>query len=163
MGKAMYMTKILIVDDSSMNLKVAQHYIEINMENVEVKTILDSEEAMTLLLAEFFPIIILDIVMPKVNGIELLKWIKEKKTFEKTKVIMYSSLEDGSALASAFSLGAYDYIKKPLEEYEFLSRIRHAIDEYNHSCIIDQNIEDMKSKMRNYIILTYCCEKPRRI
>jgi len=142
------MTKILIIDDSKMILEVAKNIIESNLLNTMVTAEIDPVKGMNLLEKEEYHIVILDIIMPTVSGIEVLKWINDQEALNAIKVIMFSSLDKSDALADCFALGAYDFITKPLEEYEFIARIKHAINEYKQSVIIDQNFHEMALKTK---------------
>lgn len=140
------MINILIVDDSKLNIKIAQNIIEDNIKDVSIETAVDPEIAQDMLKNQAYHIIILDIIMPKMTGIEVLTWIKTQDHLEHSKVIMFTSLSDGDSLSQAFALGAYDYIRKPFEEYEFIARIKHAIQEYQYAVLIEENIITMTEK-----------------
>lgn len=140
------MVNILIIDDSNFVLEISKTIIEQQLKKVTVDTVKDPELAKNHLMKKKYNIVILDIVMPKVSGIELLGWIKKQETLKGIKVIMFSSVDDVMSLSEAFSLGAYDYIRKPLEKCEFLARLKHAISDYENDCVINKNMDDLASK-----------------
>ena len=80
-------------------------------------------------------IILLDIVMPGLDGIEALKKIKAVDFFKDVPVVMVTKVSELNVLEAAFSAGAMDYIVKPAKETDFLSRVRsflklkHEMDE----------------------------------
>lgn len=140
------MNKILIIDDSPMILNIGKDIIEKSLLNTHVTIEENAVKGMELLLEEEFHVLILDIVMPKMSGIEVLKWIKSRKELDSLKVIMFTSINDSEALADCFALGAYDFISKPLEKNEFLARINHGINEYRQAAIIQKNFHEMGLK-----------------
>lgn len=154
------MNNILIVDDSRMILKVAKSIIEKKILDSKVIAESDSLKVKKLLAGEVFHIIILDIVMPNIDGIELLKWIRAQEKYNEVKIIMFSSLDDKEALAKCFAYGAYDFISKPLEENEFIARINHALLEYRlaeqikNSYIAMENKNDELAKLNQRILKT---------
>jgi len=71
--------------------------------------------------------ILLDIVMPGMDGIEVCRRIKAHPTYRDTPVIMVTVHDEAEVLRDAFMAGAHDYITKPVRELEFLSRLKSAI------------------------------------
>lgn len=147
------MINILVVDDSKMNLELAEKIITKHMIDVSVKTVIHPKEAIDQLSRQEYQLVILDIVMPDINGIEVLKWIKNQDYLKRTKVIMFTSLDDSSLLSDAFTIGAYDYIRKPFEKNEFVARIRHAINEYEYLSLLDQNVKKVTEKNQELKVL----------
>jgi sigma-B regulation protein RsbU (phosphoserine phosphatase) len=72
-------------------------------------------------------IVLLDIVMPEVDGIESCARIRSDERYADTPVIMVTSLDDMDSLANAFVAGASDYITKPVNRIELLARVRAAL------------------------------------
>jgi PleD family two-component response regulator len=72
-------------------------------------------------------IVLLDIVMPEMDGIEACAYIRSHQRYEDVPIIMITSLDDMDSLASAFVAGANDYISKPVNRIELLARVRAAL------------------------------------
>jgi PleD family two-component response regulator len=72
-------------------------------------------------------IILLDIVMPEMDGIEACAYIRNDSRYEDVPIIMVTSLDDMDSLANAFVAGANDYITKPVNRIELLARVRAAL------------------------------------
>lgn len=133
---------LLIVDDSRMILKMA-HDILIN-NNVDAN-ILSCESgflAFEMLKEHNIDVILLDIVMPNYTGIEVLKDLNEGGYLDKIRVLMFSSLSDKFALKECFELGAFDYILKPLEPIEFLSRVGNALNDQKLRIELGKSLEE---------------------
>jgi len=121
--------KILIVDDSKIILKMANDLIVSNKICNSVLTADSGEKCLEILEKEDIDVILLDIIMPGINGLDVLRELNRIGKLEYIKVLMFTSLSDRNALKTSFELGASDYIGKPIEPVEFLARIKSAINE----------------------------------
>jgi len=72
-------------------------------------------------------LIIMDIVMPEIDGIEACRRIKEDDRFEDVPIIMITALADKGILQLAFDAGATDYIAKPVDKLELIARVRSSL------------------------------------
>jgi phosphoserine phosphatase RsbU/P len=72
-------------------------------------------------------IVLLDVMMPEIDGIETCARIRNDPRYVDTPIIMVTSLDDMDALSSAFVAGANDYINKPLNRVELIARVRSAL------------------------------------
>lgn len=121
--------KILIVDDSRMNIKIAEDTLLENHVVKEIITAISGEEAIKILENNVVDLILLDIIMPGLSGIDLLKILNERNWIRDTKVIMLTTVDDFLVLKECFELGAIDYIQKPFNKIEFTSRVRSVLKE----------------------------------
>jgi DNA-binding response OmpR family regulator len=112
--------KILIVEDE---IKVAS-FIKKGLEEngYETEVVYDGQMAKNLVLRNDYDLILLDIIIPLINGIELAKTIKEKKP--NVPILMLTALGTVDDKISGFDAGADDYLVKPFEFKELLARIR---------------------------------------
>ena len=113
--------KILIIEDESL-LSMA---LEVKLSNAgfEVKTVPNAMEATNELENDSYDLILMDVVMPQVDGFALLKELGQKKT--KTPVIIVSNLREESDIERAKKLGAKDYfIKSRMSLSEIVERTR---------------------------------------
>lgn len=76
-------------------------------------------------------VILLDWDMPGMNGIELLKWIREQPQFEPIQVIMQTGMDNPEQIKTGIDTGAYFYLTKPVKKEVLLSTIRAAVLDYN--------------------------------
>ena len=72
-------------------------------------------------------LILMDIVMPEINGIEGTQLVRRQQAFADIPIIMLTSMQDKDILESAFSAGANDYVLKPFDETELRARLRTAL------------------------------------
>ena len=103
---------ILLVDDDPVNRDVVQRRLE--REGYVVDTADSGALALELLSVQRFDLIILDVLMPEMDGTEVLRRIKADPRFNKTPVMMLSSSDDRSLVIQCLELGASDYLHKPL-------------------------------------------------
>lgn len=103
--------RILIVDDDQIHGFTFAKLIESRGFNATV--INDSQKVMELLAKESFDIILLDVVMPNLDGITLLKQIRSRFSMDTLPVIMVTSRGEDAEIFHAFEFGANDYITKP--------------------------------------------------
>jgi len=105
------MMKILVVDDEEQICELLDKFL--SQEGYQVITAATGEEALEKLEEESPQLVLLDIRMPGMGGIECLRKIKEKN--EKIGVIMTTAVGDTDTIKEAISLGVNDYILKPID------------------------------------------------
>ena len=140
---------ILIVDDSKLNLVNAQDVIKSYGIDCVTTIAHCGEEALEIVKSEIVDIILLDIIMPNLSGIEVLEIIRRKD--KNIIILMFTSLTDKRYLEKSFELGANDYINKPIEPIEFISRLKSAIKmkEYQNALIESYNsLKNMNSELK---------------
>jgi len=119
------MTKILIVDDELKIREVVREYSILN--NYEVKEAKDGFEAIEMVTNEDFDCVVLDIMMPNLDGFTACKKIKAIK---KIPVIMLSARQDEYDKLLSFEIGVDDYVVKPFSPRELMARIKVVIARY---------------------------------
>lgn len=112
---------LLVEDDREINKLIKDH---LEQENFKVLTAFDGEEALSLFKKEEFDLILLDLMLPKFSGMDILKKVREKSLLP---VLIISA--KGSDLDKALGLGfgADDYISKPISMIELTARVHAAI------------------------------------
>lgn len=118
---------ILVVDDEPSILELVKVALE-NLESHSVTTANGAEAAMRLLQDEntHFDCLLLDIQMPDINGIQLLKSLRQLPGYADTPVIMLTAMSERKYIDEAFIEGATDYVSKPFDFFELRGRIRCA-------------------------------------
>ncbi|MCX6011020.1 MAG: response regulator transcription factor [Chloroflexi bacterium] len=112
-------TRILIVDDELSILKYLRANLE--AEGYEVLMAMDGAQALQTLEAELPDLVVLDIMMPEMDGLEVCRRLRE---WSQLPVIMLSARDDESDKVQCLDLGADDYITKPFGKDEFIARVR---------------------------------------
>jgi signal transduction histidine kinase len=114
--------KILVVDDTPANLEVITETL--SSVGYTVATAIDGERALNRLKTYVPDLILLDVQMPGIDGFETCKQIKENPNTANIPVIFITALSDIGSMVRGFSLGAVDYISKPFQELELLTRVK---------------------------------------
>lgn len=117
--------KILVVDDEDALRTVLSG--ELVSEGYDVRTAADGDDAIANFQKESFDLVLLDIKMPRMNGFEVLKFIKEK--FPKTKVVMLTGFADLKNAIESKKLGAEDFVSKPYDLVDLLTTIERVLSE----------------------------------
>ena len=116
--------KILIVDDEEKFLSYLSKRLK--MREYDVATSLSGEDALEKVREHDFDVVILDVLMPGMDGIEALREIKKVKPL--IEVIMLTGHASVEAGVEGMRLGAYDYVMKPCEAEELISKINKAYE-----------------------------------
>ncbi|MBF8983153.1 response regulator [Lutibacter sp. B2] len=145
--------KILIVDDSRFNLEYAKNILIENNIDCHILLANSGKEALETITSTEIDIVILDIVMPEMNGIEVLTKIRKNKKTHAIPVIMFTSLTDKQALQESFDCGATDFINKPIEPIEFISRIKAAIRIRKYEIYLKETLSTIKNQNQELLDL----------
>jgi diguanylate cyclase (GGDEF)-like protein len=116
--------KILVVEDDLLCRSVIKDILERSGFSVEVA--INGEEALDLCRVEHFPIVITDLVMPVVNGLELCRALRSIHFDDYVYILLMTALDERDQLIAGFEAGADEYIVKPVHEIELQSRLKAA-------------------------------------
>jgi DNA-binding NtrC family response regulator len=116
---------ILVVDDEEALRTVLGS--ELTNEGFQVQTAADGDDAIRELGKSGFDLVLLDIKMPRMNGFEVLKYIKENHP--KTKVVMLTGFADLKNAIESKKLGADDFVSKPYDLVDLLTTIERVLNE----------------------------------
>ncbi|MGG5333434.1 DNA-binding response regulator [Enterococcus sp. AZ163] len=119
------MPHILIIEDDPDIAELQKDYLEINNMNVSIEH--DGKMGLQLSLEKNFDLIILDIMLPSMNGFEICKAIREKK---QTPLIIVSAKTEDIDKIRGLGLGADDYIIKPFSPNELVARVKAHMNRY---------------------------------
>ncbi len=138
--------KLLLVDDDPLILRIAEAILK--PRNFNCVTASDGKQAVDKLQAGSFNIVITDINMPNMNGMELLKHIV--KHYPQTGVIVITGLSEDFSYVDVISAGAIDYITKPFDRDELLAKLKRVIREQALVKQLEQiSISDSLTKLYN--------------
>ena len=129
-GKSiMKQQQILIVDDSEMNRKILVEMLKSDFRILEAA---DGEECISILeqYGTGISLIMLDIVMPSLDGFSVLAYMNRKHWIDDIPVIMISSEESGSCIQRAYEMGVSDYISRPFDAKVVYQRVYNTIKLY---------------------------------
>ncbi len=129
--------RVLILEDNELLLETLEDFLE--NEGFEIDLAKDGEEALRLIYNNSYTLYLLDIKVPLVNGIELLKELREYG--DETPAIFITSSTDKESITNGYKVGCDEYIKKPFDLDELLMRIKAVLKrvEPQESIKIDEN------------------------
>lgn len=116
------MTKILIVDDEPDILEFLQY--NLIKEGFDVEVAVDGEEGLIKAHSKIPDLIVLDIMMPRMDGFEVCKALREDTKFEKTIITFLTAKDEDYSQITGLDLGGDDFITKPVSPRVFTSRIK---------------------------------------
>lgn len=117
--------RILVVDDLEDNRKILARLLEKQGHCVRVAA--NGEEALAQLTSEPFDLIFLDLLMPGLDGLQVLERLREDTVLRHLPVIMVSALEENASAARCIQLGAVDYLTKPYDRVLLRARTRACL------------------------------------
>lgn len=118
-------SKILLVDDDELILKVINRIL--SKEGYVVKTAANGKEALELIEKEKYDLLITDLMMPYSNGFEVISRFKQHPNAEGVPIIVISSVGTENAVREGLSIGADDYLRKPIMPDELLIRVKRFL------------------------------------
>jgi len=131
-------SNVLIVEDDEFNRDLMQKRIK--QSGYKTSCAKDGKEALEVLEKQKFDLMLLDLMMPGIDGIEVLKRMKADQKYPKIPVIMVSALDDSERIATCMEHGATDYITKPFNAVLLRTRIESVLKE--------KHLEDSKQDQR---------------
>ena len=117
---------ILIVDDNKTNCEVLER--RLSMSGLKCRTAYDGESALDEVKKKTPDLILLDVILPDINGLELLKRFRSKHSVESLPVIMVSAFDDVDSIAKCIQLGAQDYLPKPINGTVLLAKVVSSLE-----------------------------------
>ena len=131
--------QILVVDDVSSNRDLVKRILRSN--EYDVFEAEDGEKALNIIKTKKFDAVLLDIMLPGINGYEVLKHLRNQADYKLLPVILISSLATPDDVAQGFAAGATDYVRKPFNLVELEARVRAVVE---HKRTIDR-LDDTES------------------
>lgn len=121
--------KILIADDEPDILEIISYNLQLH--GYEVITAKDGDQAIQLANSQHPDLIILDIMMPKKNGIEVCKYLRSQEVFKETIIVFLTALNDELSHVRGLEFGADDFISKPISPKVMVSKVNSFFRRFN--------------------------------
>lgn len=119
--------RLLVVDDNADNRDVLARRLK-RLGLTKVSEAADGIEALDLVRAESFDLVLLDVMMPRMNGVEMLEAMKGEGRLETTPVVMISAASELDTVVRCIELGAEDYLPKPFNAALLAARVRAVLE-----------------------------------
>lgn len=153
--------KVLVVDDIKINREIladmlAEEYDIVQAEGgMKALKILKEQH-------EDFAVVLLDLIMPEVDGFAVLEVMRSQKWIEKTPVIVISGEDSKETEKKSLGLGASDFIRKPFDQYLVKRRVKNTADLFSYKRSLGKKVESQTEKLRKqYRLLQLQAEKIR--
>lgn len=117
---------ILLVDDNAQNLELMQAFLE--ELPCKIQTASDGVEAIEKIESSCPDLLILDVMMPRMSGFEVCQKVKSQPSTRDTVVIMVTALNEVSDYERAVECGTNDFITKPVNKLELITRVRTLLE-----------------------------------
>ncbi|NET61284.1 MAG: PAS domain S-box protein [Symploca sp. SIO2E6] len=148
---------ILIVDDSEENLHLLTKLL---LEHkYEVRPALDGQSAIVAALAEPPDLILLDILMPGINGYQVCEQLKADERTKEIPIVFLTALQEVCDKVKGFSLGAIDYITKPFQTQEVIARVEAQLANQR----LKKQLEEQNRRLQQEIAFRTAAEKQLRL
>jgi putative two-component system response regulator len=131
-------SKLMIVDDESTNIKILRRLLELEGYKNFVTTS-DATEAVSLVRQDLPDIVLLDLMMPYVSGLDILAEIRSDESIAFIPVIILTAVTDRETRVRAVELGATDFLNKPVDASEMVPRVRNVL-----------TVKEYQDRLRNY-------------
>lgn len=120
--------KILLVDDSSTTLMMEEMILK-QRTNYECVTSKDGLDAISRAIVEKPDLILMDVVMPRMNGFEACKRMRMEKSLSNTPIILVTTRGEEEYVEAGFQSGCNDYITKPINSFELVTLLQSYLGE----------------------------------
>lgn len=117
--------EVLLVDDNQQNLELMQAYLEALP--CTLRTATDGEEAVASIEAQPPDLVLLDVMMPRMSGFEVCQKIKQSPRLRDIVVVMVTALNEVSDFERAVECGTDDFLSKPVNKVELVTRVRSLL------------------------------------
>jgi DNA-binding response OmpR family regulator len=142
---------VLIVDDNEKNLQIAAKVV--SKAGYRVMLAPDGMSALELIIEQPPDVILLDIMMPGIDGLEVCRRIKEISGCDDIPIIFLSAMGEENSIEEGLSLGGADYVTKPFSERVLLARLRSHIERAQYQKKLAHYSRELEEKNQNLVLL----------
>ena len=140
--------RVMLIDDEESNLTSYRRILEgAGYTNLSQTT--NSASAVGLIALEKPDLLVLDLAMPDVTGVDILAALACNEQFEQLPVLVLTSPQDGAMKQTALNLGATDFLLKPVDRHELLARVRNALAIRNYQDRLQRYASDLEHTIRS--------------
>ena len=138
---------LLIVDDVSENIQVVMNILK--EQGYEFSYALNGTQALELMQANSFDLVLLDVMMPDVNGFEVCQQMKADPRLQDIPVIFLTARVDVDSITEGFHIGGVDYITKPFHSAELIARVKTHLELYQAKKVLQQHNLVLKKQLKS--------------
>lgn len=146
--------RLLVVDDNELNREMLSRRLE--RKNFEVVTVEDGHKALEVLEEEMFDLVLLDIMMPGITGLEVLETVRKRFSAAELPIIMTTAKTQSEDIVEALHLGANDYVTKPIDFNVLLARVDTHLNLKNLFRLKDDFLSMASHDLKNPLFVIVC-------
>ena len=135
------MSRVLLVDDDAVLTELLTEYL--TAEGLEVRSVPDGEAGVHEILSGQYDVVVLDSMMPKMNGLDVLKTVRTQSSIP---IIMLTAKGDDIDRIIGLEMGADDYVPKPSTPRELLARINAILRRAQHTHRSEEHTSELQSR-----------------
>lgn len=150
--------KVLIVDDVPTNVMLVQAILK--KEGYTLLTCDNGAKALKIAQEKHPNLILLDIMMPEMDGYEVLQYLKNDPETNNIPVIIMSALSDMQSIVKGYQLGAIEYVTKPFQREELLKRVAHRFELFSIKRIKQELESTIESRDTLYSVIAHDLRSP---
>ena len=151
------MKRILVIDDQPDNVFILQDRLE--REGHEILTAYDGVSGLQKAIDQLPDLILLDIMMPGMSGLEVCERLTNNERTQLIPVILVTALVEAKDIREGLKVGAFDYIKKPFNKVELIARVQSAL-KFSESNKVLLELEKMKTFAATVITANHEIKQP---
>jgi PleD family two-component response regulator len=119
--------KILLVDDSETVLMMERMILQ--KESYQVVMARDGQEGIAKAMEVKPDLILMDVVMPNMNGFEAVKWLRQREETKSVPIVMVTTKAEMESMEAGYESGCSDYVIKPIDSLELLTKVKNLLSE----------------------------------
>jgi PleD family two-component response regulator len=119
--------KILLVDDSETVLMMERMILQ--KESYQVVMARDGQEGIAKAVEVKPDLILMDVVMPNMNGFEAVKWLRQREETKSVPIVMVTTKAEMESMEAGYISGCSDYVIKPIDRLELLTKVKNLLSE----------------------------------
>lgn len=142
---------VMVIDDEPINIKLVRKVLQ-DVGFMRFSDVTDPQQALSKIRSESPDIILLDIMMPEVSGLEILEAVRATAQFKHVPIMILTASADRETRLEALELGATDFLTKPVDRLELIPRVRNALtmkayhDQVRHHAMQLEDVVRLRTK-----------------
>jgi diguanylate cyclase (GGDEF)-like protein len=141
--------KILLVDDIEANIISLEYLLNDYFDNIDIISTSNGEEALKISFSQTIDFVILDIQMPNMDGFEVAKFLKlNPKTKNIPIIFLTAAFKEEEFQEKGFSLGAIDYLTKPINNHQFINKLKLYVEIFNKNIILQDILKENRKQKK---------------
>jgi diguanylate cyclase (GGDEF)-like protein len=137
---------ILVVDDEPINRQVLMNHL--SLQQYRVTPAINGQEALSIITTQHVDLVLLDIMMPSMSGYDVCKQIRQKISSHELPIIFLTAKTQINDLVTGFSLGANDFLTKPISRDELLARVNTHLELLEITRDLEEKVEERTAELQ---------------